>query len=438
VSQMGFKFSDENIYFYMGNLILQGQLPYQDFFFASPPLQIGIIALFLSIFGSKIILLKLLPIIASIITSIFLFLILKKKFNSISGLLASTLYLFSFVVLTTTDHFTGIHLTTMFIIISCYFIYKQKYLLAGMIASLALLTRLYAGIAILGLLIYLIIKNKKALLKFISGIAIIFIPANLILLSIFKQNYLNSVFLYHFLKSTGIPKINIFKFFIKWDFILVTLATISLFIKSRKKLLLPIITAATITLFYLIYIDIYYLYLGLLIPFLAILGSKTVYTFIKNINLKKKIFLILFLLLLLMIPSTFFYLKNQAQTAKVEFNKEIVEFVKDNTQPQETIYGNFEITPLIALEANRKITGNYVDTNEKTFLSGLYNTTQRTNELRGNVTLVLMKTILDKNQNPLYFEEIIDPNFLLEECNLTKIYQIENDYSDNAVVIFKC
>ena len=146
ISQIGFKFSDENIYFYMGKLILQGQLPYQDFFFASPPLQIIIIAGFLTLFGSKIILLKLLPIFASIISSIFIFIILKKRFSSLHGLLASTLYLFSFVVLTTTDHSTGIHLATMFLVIGCYLIYEKKYFLAGILVSLSLLTRLYSAI----------------------------------------------------------------------------------------------------------------------------------------------------------------------------------------------------------------------------------------------------------------------------------------------------
>ena len=438
ISQIGFKFSDENIYFYMGKLILQGQLPYQDFFFASPPLQIIIIAGFLTLFGSKIILLKLLPIFASIISSIFIFIILKKRFSSLHGLLASTLYLFSFVVLATTDHSTGIHLATMFLVIGCYLIYEKKYFLAGILVSLSLLTRLYSAIAIMGLIIYLLIKNRKSLLKFILGIAIVFIPVNLIFILIFKHNYLTPVFLYHLLKSIGISKINIFKFFLKWDIILVVLSSTSIFFKERKKLLLPFITVTTIILFYIFYADIYYLYLGLIIPFLAILGGWTIYNLLEKVHWKNKVLAVILVLIILIVPTTCFYLKNQAQTAKIEFTKEIVNFVKENTQSQDTIYGSFEITPLVALLSERKIIGNYIDTNEKTFISGIYDIEKRTNKLQGNVKLVIMKTLLDQNGKILYLEGIIDPEFLLKECNVTKTYPIKKDYSDNAIIIFDC
>ena len=435
---MGFKFSDENIYFYMGKLILQGYLPYQDFFFASPPLQILIISGFLGLFSSKVILLKLIPIFASVISSVFIFAILKKKFSSLHGLLASTLYLFSFVVLATTDHSTGIHLTTMFLVICCYFLYEKKYFIAGIFASLALLTRLYSAIAIIGLLIYLLIANRKAILKFILGIAVVFIPVNALLILIFKSNYLTPVFLYHLLKSAGISKASIFAFFIKWDILLVVLSLTSIFFKKRKKLLLPIITALTIILFYIFYADIYYIYLGLIIPFLAILGAWTVYNLIEKVQWKNKTLAVILVLIILVLPTTCFYLKNQAQTAKIEFNKEIVDFVKENTSPTDTIYGSFEIAPLVALLSKRKIQGNYIDTNEKTFISGLYDIENRTNELRGNVSLVIMKSLLNENGDLIQMDEIINPDFLLNQCNTTKIYPITKDYSDNAVIIFKC
>ncbi len=438
ISQIGFKFSDENIYFYMGKLILEGQLPYRDFFFASPPVQIFGTAGFLGLFGTHVILLKILPIVACVVSSIFLFVIVKKKFNSLTGLIASTLYLFSFVILTTTDHSTGIHLTTMLVVISYYFLDREKYFLAGVIASLALLTRLYAAIAIIGLMIYLLIKNRKALLKFILGIAVIFIPVNLALILMFKESYLNSVFLYHLLKSAGISKLNIFAFFLKWDILLVLLSLSSLFFKNKKRLLLPFITTATIFLFYLFYADIYYLYLGLMIPFLAILGASTIHNLTEKIQEKNRFIIIILILVILITPTTCFYLRDHAQASKITFTSEITEFVKNNTSPQETIYGSFEITPLIALFSDRKIAGNYIDTNEKTFLSGIYNVENRTNELRGNVSLVIMKTLLDQNGNPLYLEKIVSSDFLLKECNLTKIYPIKKDYEDNAVIIYTC
>ncbi len=438
ISEICFRFSDGNIYFYMGKLILQGQLPYQNFFFASPPMQILVIAGFLSLFGAKVILLKIIPILACIISSTLIFTIIKKKFNSLWALISATLYLFSFVVLTTTDYSTGIHLTTLFIVLSCYLIYKEKYFLGGIIASLSLLTRLYAAFAVLGIMIFLLIKNRKAFLNFILGIIIIFIPVNLLLILLFKGNYLNSVFLYHLLKSEGIPKLTILKFFLKWDFILISLSALALIFKDKKKILLPLIIAGTILLFYIFYADIYYLYFGLLMPFLAILGGYSLYKLTKKVPQKFLFILIIFLLGIIIINNSAFYIKNHSSTAKIDFIYDIVKYVQENSRPQDKIYGDFEIAPLVALMSKREITNNYVDTNEKTFISGLYNIKERTNAIRGNTKFVLIKALLDQKGKILHMNGIIEPDFLLKECNLTKTYPIKADYSDNAVLVFDC
>jgi len=438
IVNMGFKFSDENIYFYMGKIILQGQLPYKDFFFASPPIQLIIINLSLLFFGQKIILLKLIPIFACAVSGIFIFVILSKKFSSLQALIASTIYLFSFVVLTTSDHFTGIHLTTMFLIISYYFIENEKPFIAGVFSALSCLTRFYAIFAIFGILIYFLIKNKKALLSFIIGYASIFIPVNFVLCFFFKENYVSSVFLYHFLKSTGIPKLNIFKFFIQWDFLIVLFAISSLFLKRRRQILLPFLLSFTTLIFYAFYMDIYYLYLGLIIPFLSILASHFIINICQKISWRKHFILILMILILIMGYNSFFYLKNHTSTSKIEFLDEISEYIKVNSLENQTIYGSFEITPLVAMVSGRRITNNYIDTNEKTFLTGLYNINERTNLLKGKVKFVILKVLIDSNQEIISTEQIINREFLLNECTLVKVYNIEKDYSDNAVVLFDC
>ena len=49
---------DENVYYYMGRLVSEGKMPYRDFFFAHPPLQIYLIALVYKAFGFSIAALK--------------------------------------------------------------------------------------------------------------------------------------------------------------------------------------------------------------------------------------------------------------------------------------------------------------------------------------------------------------------------------------------
>ncbi len=438
VSHMWFKFSDEDIYFYMAKLMLGGELPYRDFFSTNMPMQLSVIAFFLSIVGKKIILLKLLPILASIISSIFIFLLVRKRFNSLCALASSTFYLFSFVVLTTTDHSTGVHLTTMFIVIGCYLIYREKYLLSGIVLSLALMTRLYAAFAVIGLLIYLALKQRNGIIKFLAGIIIVILPVNIILLLIFRGNYLTSVFLYHMLKSEGIAKLDIFKFFLRWDFLLILLSAFALFIKDRKKLLLPFIVAAAIGAFYLFYADIYYLYLAMLVPFLAMLAGCCLERLASRLPKAAGVIIVLLVLAIVATHNSIFYIKDHAYTAKIDFVDDIVKYVKDNSKPGDTIYGSFEITPLVALLSGRRITNNYIDTNEKTFLTGLYDVGNRTESLKGNVKFVLMKMLVDNTGKVIQMENIIDPNFLRQECNATKVYQIREDYSSNALVVFDC
>lgn len=99
IIEMQFKFSDGFTYMYMGKLILDGLLPYRDFFFASPPLQAYVMAFFEIFTGKNILLLKLIPVFASIGSAFFIYGFVKSKFNEWQGLTASVLFLFSFLIL---------------------------------------------------------------------------------------------------------------------------------------------------------------------------------------------------------------------------------------------------------------------------------------------------------------------------------------------------
>ena len=83
---------DENTYYYMGKLITEGKVPYKDFFFAHPPLQIYLIAFIYRIFGFNIIALKLIPLISTLISAFFIFRITKEKFGNYAAIISSLLF----------------------------------------------------------------------------------------------------------------------------------------------------------------------------------------------------------------------------------------------------------------------------------------------------------------------------------------------------------
>ncbi|HMB17561.1 MAG TPA: hypothetical protein VKO61_01475 [Candidatus Paceibacterota bacterium] len=449
VFQIKFKFSDGNIYFYMGDALLRGELPYADFFLASPPLQVLVISGFLGVIrllGLKLIFLKLVPIIASVISAFFLYLISKKILPAFYSLITPFLYLFSFSVLTTSDYSSGVHLTTMFFVISLYFVVnKKKPLWGGVFSALALLTRLYVAPAILGLLIYLLLKDRKNFLRFSLSLGLIFVSINLVLLGFFGADYFESVYRYHLLKSEGLSKTKVLTFFVNWDLILLILAGGVLFLKRKKEVLLPSLVILTTALFFITYSDIYYLYLVLLIPALSLLAGWTIYRssqyfFTRNSNVFKLCFVFLLTALLIFVFSynTAFYIKDHASVANITFLDDISKEIEEGSKPEARVYGSFDIAPLVALESNRRIAGNFIDTNRKTFLTGMYDVHKRTQALEGKVKFVILRATVNNQGQVIKMDNIIEKSFLDKKCKLKNTYYTTKDYTQNATLLFEC
>jgi hypothetical protein len=440
ITNIRFKFSDENTYFYMAKLILNGNLPYRDFFFASPPLQIYLIALFMLFIKENYILLKLIPVISSIITSKFLFLIVKNRFNIKNALYSSIFYLFSSVVLLTSDHSTGIHLTVMFLLISIFLINKKKYVFAGIFCSFAILTRLYALFVFAGIFIYLFYRKKKESIKFLFSNFFIIMLVSLFFMIISNGTFIDNILFFRFnlIKITGIPKLRILKFFIKSDFLIVLFLIFYLIKTKKSKIIIFYSILIFLMIFYIVYQDLYYLYLGLIIPFLSIFSALGLDSLTKKIKSKNFRFLFLFVIFLFIILfSSLNYFLNHASASEIYFLNDITSYIKENSKPDETIYGNFEVTPLVALISNRKIINNYADTNDKNFITNRIKINKITKELN-KVKFIVLKGIIKSNGEFRQDYEIVENKFLLENCKIKNKYILKKDYSSNIVILFDC
>ena len=435
IPNMSFNFSDENTYFYMGKLILDGYVPYRDFFHANPPVQIYLIGLVMSLVGKHLILLKLIPIAASVTSSLMIFGIVKRYLGEKEGLLASVLYLFSFVVLTTTDHSTGVHLSVMFILASIYFLNKP--LVAGCFAGLAVMTRLYTPFLVAGMLLYLYFYEKEKIWRFILGMTIVASVIAIFFIILSKGDIISQIlgFRMNLVELAGIPKLRILKFFLRWDLVLV-LGTIGfLFTRNKERLALFSIMGVFLLLFYYFYSDLYYLYLGLIAPLLAVFAVYTIRQVTRSV--KSRYFNLAIALFIIFIVSfnSFYYLKDHAKTAKIAFIDDITEFVKETTQPKDTIYGSFEIAPIVALRSGRDITNRFVDTNDKNFMTGVFSKKEMTEQMTDIKYIIAKVVIIDKKI--LSIGHFADLDFL-DTCSIVKAYPIDNDYSSNAVLVFDC
>ncbi|MBU1204272.1 MAG: glycosyltransferase family 39 protein [Nanoarchaeota archaeon] len=436
IAALRFKFSDGYTYMYMGKLILEGLVPYKDFFFASPPLQAYIMALGLLVVGSKVILLKFIPILFTLGSGFFVYDFVRRKFGVAQGLVSSILYLFSFLVLLTTDYSTGVHISAFFVLGMVYFIELGKPVVSGIFGSLAMLTRLYSPFAIAGVGLYVLIWKRKWFWKFILSCGGLFLIVSLFF-EIISGNYVLNVFLFRMglVKGIGLNKWNVFKFFFKGDFVLV-LGSIGwlLFGKGKRKLLVPGLVSLFLIMFYAVYSDVYYLYFGLIVGCLAMFATRFIFLFRKLRCFKWGVVVFL---ILLTCWNVGFYFKNHVSSANIDFIDELVELVEENSLESDTIYGSFDIVPLVGLLSGRRLAGNIADTNPKNLMTGMVEVEDIVEKIRG-VKFIITKISLDSRGNTLGFGLSIPADFLKKECEVVKVYLVKKDYSDNAVVLWDC
>jgi 4-amino-4-deoxy-L-arabinose transferase-like glycosyltransferase len=428
------KFGDEFSYYYMGKLISEGIKPYRDFFFAHPPLQIYIYGYVIKFFGYNLILLKTIPLLAVLISAFYLFKLIREKFSGLHAIFTILLFLFSYTTMLEATYSYGIEIATTFVIISIYYLMlKEKHFLGGIFYGFATITALQS-LALIPALIFVLYlkKQKKILINFLMGFATIFGSVNLLFLLLFKPNYFIDVYKFHFLK----PRLQSNNFYFIKNFIfknwLLVISFLLFFIaKNKKKLLLILGLSIIYIIFLLISSTIFHYYFIILVPLLAILGSYALINLFSMFskNIKYGLIGLILLVILSNIYTTGTYL------IKKDFNnfknfENIINFVKENSYPNDEVFGDLYLTPIVALYANRKIAFNMVDTNGIRFLAD----TPPLQEVFFNIKQERTKFVIVRSGIGFgSSKETAD--FLKENCRLAKKF----DYlPSDSIFIFDC
>ena len=430
--------SDEHIYFYMGKMISQGFLPYNDFFHAHPPLKVYIIALIFKLFGFNLIILKLIPLLCYLISSFFLFKLIKEKFNEITALLAVFLFLFSFRVMLEATYFMGMDITTMFLIIGYYYLFKIKYYKSGFFLGLAGLSGLYSLVPIVIIFVYLLIKNKSSFLKLLAGFSIFFIIN--ILFFVLSKNYLVDVYLYHLLKPEVLSnRIDIFiealkeNWLIFFSFFLFIILLIFKFVKKIELKNINILyLSGVISLAYLLFLlslnKIFNYYFVLLFPFLAIIGSYSIYYIFNSLIRYKIIYFIIVIFVIYIfwnISADSLYL-NQFDFDNFDNARVIASYVEGQ---EGNLFGDDSTVPLIALMANKEVALDIIDSNDMVFESKVVNLTDVLQKLeKQKVIMILrplkgiglineMKLFVNKCELKKQVKDSLRGDFLIYKCS---------------------
>ncbi len=418
------RFGDGNAYFYMADILLKGQVPYRDFLIADPPLLIYLLAPVRAIIGNNLELFLALPPLVDAITALVLFLNLKKhryKFAS----LAPAIFLFSFLIISTSNYVTGLHIVLL--LLNLALLFDKKPFLSGVFWGLASMIKLYTAP---GLLIYcgwlLYKKHYSALIRLLIGFALTCLLIVLPFLMLAPVQLIEQILLHQFNRPPGISKLRVFTFFFVNDLMLIILGVAG-FIFSNKELVKKVFLFFLAWLiFYLVFKDLYYVYLGILAPWLTI-GVIGLFEFIvikwRQDGLGKKISISLILLLFFShLPALNYYYQNIRLDGLFIQADEVAQYI-NSLEPGVPLYGSHEVAPLIALMTDRELFNQYADTNAQVFGSGALDIKQVSKEAMEEGVFLLTKIAnLEINQQiDSGFEGYFDREIFDQYCQRLEI-----------------
>lgn len=436
LSHTSIRMSDTNIYFYNGYQLLHGQLLYKDIFFTNFPLIPYIAAIYFFILHGNLQGYYITALLETIATALVIFLTIKNKTSDfLTPLTGMCLYLFSFIVLSTTDHQTGVFIASLFSALSIYFFDKKKYIGVGVFSALFVLCKAYfIPLALAYTVYFLITKKFRPFLFFcIGGIA----TASIILLPsiVFAgNNFIRDVFIYSLTRGAGLSKANIVWFSITHDFILLILFAMSL-ITIRKNLLFGLFAFFSL-IFIVVYQDIYYLYLNFLPPVLCI----TWYNFIDIIKQKLKLqsMVIPSILVIVFCINIVIYLANYATLQDFTGLLAMVSLIKQ--EKPDKLYGTNDLTPALAYFSGIPMLDNITDTNTDIFRKGFLNAHALTQKALQHKTILVGHGAFypQYGVNQKLVDEIFDQKLVQKNCKFLAQYPVQAEGVTNEVDLFTC
>ena len=424
---------DENVYYYMGKLISEGKIPYKDFFYAHPPLHIYLIALIYKIFGFNIFILKLMPLISTLVSAFFVFKIAKWKFGHAEAIISSLLFLFSYGTMFNSVFSFGIDAAAMFLVIGIYFLWsKNSHILAGLCFGFAGITRLLSLIPIFVIFALDLLSNRKNFLKLSSGFFIVFLIVNALFILFAGNSYAEQVYKYHLLKSLD-SRENFKEYFgiINLNWILFASAAISIFVKDKKPIRMSAIVSITYLILLLSLNKLFGFYFIIAFPFLALIGGYSIARLFQfNLVNKWKIPILIILLLIFSwdLASNVLFLE-KIGFAGFDRGRELADFVNSASNSSTLLFGDDSVVPLLALATNKKIAFDFVDTNNELFLSGMRDLGTILDNLKEKDVLFVIRS----TQGISYFSEVKD--FLNKNCDFLSQF---HDKIEGSYLVYRC
>lgn len=272
---------DANMYWYLGKLVSEGQVPYRDFRIGHPPLMFFISAFFFKIFGASLMVGRLVPALSGVGILLLTYLLGEKAKKGLGNLAAAFLFLSPHFQMLT-NSMIGASLNLVFLLASLYMLVEKRDALAGVFFVLAGLARYSAFPMFLVILGYVAWKKRW---KFAYGVgAMLPIAVWVLLIPNFFEHTVVNMFARNVLQSPKMTGLAYFFFTQKWVVLMgVGGAYLAFYSKKKSELLqvLAVVCASTVLILLLPEIRYWYLYYSL--PFFCILGAYAIKHLLKEV-----------------------------------------------------------------------------------------------------------------------------------------------------------
>lgn len=363
--------SDENVYFYQAKLLLEGNIPYKDFFLSHPPVFIYLTALSLKIFGVNYMALKLIPLGSAAIV-LYVTYLLGEKFKRGTGVIACVLILAFSKNFHHLSHINlGLMLTTALTLTAYYLHATNKRHYSGLVIALAIYTRLNT----LPILAYLAIRSYiEKDQKFFKGVIL---TAPLLIIFI-TPNFIEDVILYRLREDPAAVSARLastYEFLLgELPLIILTLFFTEDLIKSNKTNIKKIVRGwsqgdgemnlVALPIFFLLFTlilqrRVYSTYFTLIIPYLAVSAAIELRSITRSSGFARTI------TYSILIVYFIYFTQGIAASAYTSHDLTVLdkasEYVSENTKPGEKIlFMQYVGGPKIALETGTQIADNII------------------------------------------------------------------------------
>lgn len=415
---------DEGVYYYASSLWLNGSLPYRDFFFSHPPMHLLVSMAVIKIFGINFKILSAVPAVLGAISGVLTFMIGKRIAGKWCGVIACALLLFSHVQLFESSHFTGVNLSVTLLLLAILFHLKNKDLISGIIFGLGAHAGVYTGVGFF-LLLCIAFKKRKGYKELLMGFAISFVGIFLLFTLLTGKSFFEQVFLYHLSKPVMegffASKLTVISQNIAWHPILIILSIAGMIcfhhmFQNWKRghddaptqtiwiLIMSITLLIGYGVFLLLFQRVFHHYFLLLLPFVSVLGAYA----LNRIPMKMVIAIILCLHIGLSLKTS----SDEGGQKIFESAHVVGQVVRESIAPEQSIYGNFAITPTVAYLSGRRIAAREVDSSAMRFESGISDLDEMTEAIEAdNVGAILSQSIGGIGNYPP-FREYMEENFM--------------------------